>query len=159
MKVTVLVSQSCPAPCIPWTVACQAPLSLEFSRQEYGSRLPFPSPKICLGGTNSKYSGFRFLFTLVHLDFDVLMILSENTVALIKANMCLVLSGVQLFAASGTVAHQAPLFMECSRPEYWSGLPLSIPGDLPNPGIEPASLGSPTLAGRFFTTTAPEKPQ
>ena len=27
-----------------WTVACQAPLSMEFSRQEYWSRLPFPSP-------------------------------------------------------------------------------------------------------------------
>ena len=28
---------------IPWTVVCQAPLSLEFSRQEYWSGLPFPS--------------------------------------------------------------------------------------------------------------------
>ena len=28
---------------IPWTVAHQAPLSMEFSRQEYWSRLPFPS--------------------------------------------------------------------------------------------------------------------
>ena len=28
----------------PWTVACQAPLSMEFSRQEYWSALPFPSP-------------------------------------------------------------------------------------------------------------------
>ena len=38
--------------------------------------------------------------------------------------------------------------------EYWSGLPFSSPGDLPNPGIEPASLMSLTLAGRFFTTNA-----
>ena len=30
----------------PWTVACQAPLSMEFSRQEYWSGLPFPSPGI-----------------------------------------------------------------------------------------------------------------
>ena len=29
---------------IPWTVACQAPLSMGFSRQEYWSGLPFPSP-------------------------------------------------------------------------------------------------------------------
>ena len=100
-----------------------------------------------------------FFSTLVYLDFDVLMILSENTVALIKTNMCFVLSWVQLFVVPWTVAHHAPLFMESSRQEYWSGLPLSIPGDLPNPGIEPASLVSPTLAGRFFTTTAPEKPQ
>ena len=29
----------------PWTIACQAPLSMEFSRQKYWSRFPFPSPK------------------------------------------------------------------------------------------------------------------
>ena len=39
--------------------------------------------------------------------------------------------------------------------EYWSGLPFPTPGDLPNPGIEPASLASPALAGRFFTTAPP----
>ena len=33
---------------VPWTVACQAPLSMEFSRQEYWSRLPFPFPWIFL---------------------------------------------------------------------------------------------------------------
>ena len=38
--------------------------------------------------------------------------------------------------------------------EYWSGLPCSHPGDLPNPGIEPTSLMSLELAGRFFTTSA-----
>ena len=41
--------------------------------------------------------------------------------------------------------------MEFSRQEYWSGLPFPTPGDLPNPGIEPASLVSPALAGEFFT--------
>ena len=39
-----LVSKSCPTLVIPWTVACQAPLSVEFSRQEYQRGLPFPSP-------------------------------------------------------------------------------------------------------------------
>ena len=38
-----------------------------------------------------------------------------------------------------TVAYQAPLFMGCSRWEYWSGLPFLSSEDLPNPGIEPAS--------------------
>ena len=38
-----------------------------------------------------------------------------------------------------TVAHQAPLSMEFSRQEYWSGLLIPSPGDLPNPGIEPKS--------------------
>ena len=68
-----------------------------------------------------------------------------------------VLSCVGLFAAPWTIAHQIPLSMEFSRQEgYWSGLPFPPPGDLPNPGIEPASLTSPALAGGFFTTASPE---
>ena len=38
-----------------------------------------------------------------------------------------------------TVFHQAPLFMEFPRQEYWSALPFPSPGDLPDPGIEPRS--------------------
>ena len=41
-----------------------------------------------------------------------------------------------------------------SRQEYWSMFPCPLPGDLPNPGIELASLMSPVLAGGFFTTSA-----
>ena len=48
----------------------------------------------------------------------------------------------------------APLSMEFSRQEYWSGLPFPSPGDLPNPGIEPMTFISPALAGRFVTTSA-----
>ena len=54
--------------------------------------------------------------------------------------------------------------MDCSPPgssvhgifqqEYWGGLPCPPPGDLPDPGIEPTSLTSSALAGRFFTTSA-----
>ena len=43
--------------------------------------------------------------------------------------------------------------MGFSRQEYWSGLPCPPPGDLPDPGIEPVSLKSAVLAGRFFTTS------
>ena len=50
-----------------------------------------------------------------------------------------------------TVARQAPLSMEFSRQEYWSGLLFPSPGDLPDPGIESVSPESPALAGRFFT--------
>ena len=39
-----LVAKSCPTLATPWAVACQAPLSMGFSRQEYWSGLPFPSP-------------------------------------------------------------------------------------------------------------------
>ena len=40
-----------------------------------------------------------------------------------------------------------------SRQEYWSGFPFLPPGDLPDPGTEPASLMSPALVGMFFTTS------
>ena len=67
--------------------------------------------------------------------------------------MCILIrfSHVWLFATLWTITHQASLSMGFSRQEYWSGLSCSPPGDLPNPGIDPASLVSPALAGRFFT--------
>ena len=49
------------------------------------------------------------------------------------------LSRVRLFVTLWAVAHQAPLSMEFSRQEYWSGFPFPSPGDLPDPGIEPRS--------------------
>ena len=60
-------------------------------------------------------------------------------------------SCVQLFANLWTVACQAPLSIGFSRQEYWSGLPFSSPGDLPDPGIEPAS---PASTGGFFNISA-----
>ena len=48
-------------------------------------------------------------------------------------------SHVELCAVPRTVAHQVSLSMGFSRQEYWSGLPSSPPGALPNPGIEPRS--------------------
>ena len=54
----------------------------------------------------------------------------------------------------GTVAHQDPLSMGFPRQKYWSELLFPSPGDLPNPGTEPAS---PVLAGGFFTTEPPGK--
>ena len=52
------------------------------------------------------------------------------------------------------MACSPPLSMGFSRQEYWSGLPRPSPGDLPNPGIKPASLKSPALASGFFTSSA-----
>ena len=63
------------------------------------------------------------------------------------------LSCVQLLATSWTVAHQAPLSLEFSRQEFWSGVPFPPLGDLPNPGIKPTSLASPLVAVRFLTTS------
>ena len=64
------------------------------------------------------------------------------------------LSHIRLFATPWPVACQVPLSMECSRQEYWSGLPFPSSGDLSDPGIEPISLAfpvSPAWAGWFFT--------
>ena len=49
------------------------------------------------------------------------------------------LSRVWVFATPRTVAYQVPPSMGFSRQEYWSGLPLPSPGDVPNSGIEPTS--------------------
>ena len=56
------------------------------------------------------------------------------------------------------MGHQAPLTMEFSRQEYWSGLPFLSPGDLPDPGFRPEPLVSPALVYGFFTTVPPESP-
>ena len=60
------------------------------------------------------------------------------------------LSRVQLFAC------QAPLSMEFSRPEYQNAQPFSLPGDLPNPGIEPRS---PALQADSLLSEPPRKPR
>ena len=57
--------------------------------------------------------------------------------------------------APWTVAYQAPPSIEFSRQEYWIGLPLLSPGDLPDPGIKP---GSPTLQADTLPSEQPGKP-
>ena len=64
-----------------------------------------------------------------------------------------VLSRVWLFATLWTIAQQAPLPMGFSRQEYWSRLACPPPGDLPDQGIEAASLASTALAGMCFTVS------
>ena len=59
-------------------------------------------------------------------------------------------------ATPWTVAFQASLSMGFSRQEYWSGLPLPSPGDLPNPGIKP---GSPVLQADSLLTELQGKPK
>ena len=58
-------------------------------------------------------------------------------------------SSILAWTIPWTVACQAPLSMEISRQEFWSGLPFHSPGDFPNRRIEPMS---PALRGRFFTS-------
>ena len=65
------------------------------------------------------------------------------------------LSHVQLFATPWTVARQAPLSVEFSGKEYWSGLPCPSPGDLPDAGIKPRS---PALQSNSLPSEPPGKP-
>ena len=115
-----------------WTTACQAPLSMGFSRQEYWSEVPcyspgdLPDPGIKLTSLVSPALAGRFLTTSA--TWEALYLSSVQS-----------LSRVRLFVTAWTVASQAPLSMAFSRQEYWRGLPLPPPGDLPDPGIEPRS--------------------
>ena len=61
-------------------------------------------------------------------------------------------SCVRLFVTLWTIARQAPLSVGVLREENWNGFPS--PGNLPNPGIKPASFMPSALADRFFTTSA-----
>ena len=110
----------------PWTVAYQAPRSIGFSRQDYWSGMPFPSPGD-LPNPGIKPGS-------PELQTDAL--LSEP----LGKPQVISLSRALLFATPWTVAYQAPPSMGFSRQEYWGGMPFPSPGDLPNPGIELMSL-------------------
>ena len=96
---------------------------------------------------------WNFFLNLINLSYQLV----DPPVSSLHACLCM-LSRVWLFVPPSTTAHQAPLSKGFPRQEYWSGLPRPPPGDLPNPRIEPTSLESPALAGRFFTTEPPRKP-
>ena len=91
---------------------------------------------------------FCMLYTLSFRALDILIML----LSLLFSH-----SGMfNSFVTPWTVAHQASLSIGFPREEYQSGLPISSPGDLPDPRIEPRS---PALAGRFFTTESLGKPE
>ena len=89
---------------------------------------------------------------------NVYMCVCECAVGSVWASVLFSHSVVNDSATPWTVACQSPLFMRFSRQEHWSGLPFPSPGDLPDSGIKLASLTSPALGGRFFTTEPPGKP-
>ena len=137
-----------------------------FSRQEYWSRLPFPSPGHLpyLGielrspalQADALLSELPLNFQLIckcHCQLLVLPYLSSENAWYIFFLLSH-FSPVWFIVTPGTVVHQAPLFMGFSRQEYWSGFPCLSPGDPPRPRIKPSSFMSPALAGRFFTTSA-----
>ena len=70
-----------------------------------------------------------------------------------------VLCCIWLLVTPWTIALQAPLSMEFSRQEYWSGWPFPPPKDLPDPELEPEFPASLALGGVFFTTEPSGKPR
>ena len=64
-------------------------------------------------------------------------------------------SHIRLFSTPWMVTHQAPMSVEFSQQEYWSGLPFPSPGDLSDPGIKPRS---PTLQADSLPLEPPGKP-
>ena len=149
----------------PLTVACQAPLSIEFSRQVYWSELLFPSagdlPNPGIKPASLASSIDRWvLYQLGHREAICKHKTLNHWAEGLQLTRCACVhsrfSWVWLFATLRTVAQQAPLSMGFSRQEYWSGLPCPPSGGLPDPGIKPVPpalqvdilppfhLGSPT---------------
>ena len=112
------------------TAACQAPLSMEFSRQEYWSRLPFPSPYLTHSPLLKGITDMP-LITVAIASYLVLCMCAQS------------LQSCPTFVILWTL--QFPLFMASSRQEYLSGFPCPSTGDLPDPGIEPGYPASPAL--------------
>ena len=97
-------------------------------------------------GTQTPEQGFLFsVFKFCHFSLE----LKTSLLLLLLSR----LSRVRLFVKLWNVVCHAPLTMGFSRQEYWNGLSCPPPGDIPNPGIEPMSLMSPALEGRFFATS------
>ena len=119
-----------------WIVACQASLSVGFSRQEHWSRLPFPPPGD-LPDQGIEHSSLTS------------PALASNSLPLVPPGkplngyespwMALSVSHSGHSAVSDSMRSHglSPLSMEFSRQEYRSGYPLPSPGNLPNLGIEP----------------------
>ena len=138
----------------PWTVACQAPVSMEFSRQEYWSGLPcpppgdLPNPGIKPPSLVSSAWPGRFFTTSA--TWEALM--NDVCVCVCVCAHVRTLIRVQLFATPWTIACQAPVSMGFLRHKYQNEFLFPFPGDLSHPGIKPASFSSSALAGRFFAT-------
>jgi len=161
-----LVTQFCLTLWGPWTVARQAPPSMEFSRQEYWSRFAISysrgsswlrdreleslvSPVLAVHGVAKNWT--RLSDQHFHFSNVQSCLLNERMRACCTLSR---FSRVWLFATLWTAVHQSPLSMWFSRQEYWSGWPGPPPGGFP----DDISFSSST-AGGFVTAEPPEKPK
>ena len=136
----------------PQTAAHQAPPSLGFSRQEHWSGLPFPSPvqesekwKWSRSVVSDSYRPHGLQPTRLLHPWDFL---SKSTRVGSIAFFRQSLSHVQIFAIPWTAALQAPLFMEFSRQQYWSGKPFPSSRRSSRPRDRTQASH---ISGRFFT--------
>ena len=132
-----LVAKSCPTLGGPWTVACWAPLTMEFSRQEYSSGLPFPSPKM-------KAKVVQSSPTLCDpMDYTVHGILQARILEWVAFPFSRGSSQPRdQTQVSNTAGGFFTSWATWEAQGHWSRWPIPSPADLPNPGIEP---GSPAL--------------
>ena len=115
--------------------------------------------KYAILSINKEYSSTRHYFkwtlwkTLI-LSFQTSSL--DHDFLFVKGLCCMCMlshfSHVQLSVTLWTAAYKGPLSMGFCRHESWSGLPCP-PEDLLNAEIKPRSLGSPAVAGEFFTTS------
>ena len=145
-------------------VSSPTPVLVGETQKERGERktfensfedLPSPSPTIrilvkekIIGAEGTSHARGEESFKIQRMAGDAFYICTSISDCMLNH-----FSYVQLFVTLWTGAHQAPLSMGFSRQEYWSGLPFSPAGDLPDSEIEPMSHTCPALAGRFFTTS------
>ena len=122
-----LVSKSCLTLCDPWTVALQAPLSMEFSRQKYWSGLPFPSPGRCSISTQGSDP--------CHLHWQAGSLPMSHQGSPQISLCCVVLSCSAVSDSCDPMDYNSPGFSVWgfSRQEYLNGLPHPPSGDLSNP--------------------------
>ena len=130
---------------------------MEFSRPEYWSGYPFPSPgDLPNPGIKPRSPALQADSLPAEPPGKPLQLIGRHSTE-VKKYVCVVCAALlhsRLFAILWTGARQAPLSMGFSRQEYWSGWPHPSPGDLPDPGTDPLSLKSPALTSGFFTIGA-----
>ena len=136
-----------------WTVAPRLLLSMGFSQQEHWSGLPFPypgdlpnpgiepgSPALQADSLLSDPLGKTFFRWVPHTgDSNAVLLWKDNFLKRNHACLLIHSSCIRLFVTPWTTVSQAPLSMGFSQQEHWSELPFPPPGDLLDPGINPAS--------------------
>ena len=133
----------------PLMAAHQAPPSLELSRQEHWSGLPFPSPGV-LPDPGIKPRSPTLQADTLPSEPPGKPLSTDIQKEIILCGFLGEASRLRLFVTPWTVAHQDPLARGFFRQQYWSGSSFPTSGDLPDPGIKPRSLALQVDSLSFF---------